>query len=288
MQLPDASSSGSGRQIQTQLNFNPQSSTLSTWQYNAHVAREEITRFIVATDSPICLSENPFFVNMVKTAFCPAYTPVSRSTSRRDILKLYNKINNKLKNEFQNFGNISIALTSDIWACRSKTDFLTVTVHFLEHHWGLQQKLIGFKPLYEKHSAETIYFTILEVLQEYLLTDRVVALTLDNTAANTVTISLFEMKLDPLGEGKFYHQRCACHIINLIVKAGLDAIHSKMEKVRRAIGFIVGGSNKRWQEYVKYCNQEDPPVRPLKLCTDMPIRWNSTYLMLEKALPTAK
>ena len=26
----------------------------------------------------------------------------------------------------------------------------------------------------------------------------------------------------------------------------------------------------------------------MKLCTDMSIRWNSTYLMLEKALPTAK
>ncbi|MGZ7294655.1 hypothetical protein ACXWQW_09505, partial [Streptococcus pyogenes] len=86
----------------------------------------EKARFIIATDSPIRLSENPYFIHMIKTVFCLAYTPVSRSKSRRDILKIYNKINNKLKNEFQNFRNISIALTSDIWACRSKTDFLTI------------------------------------------------------------------------------------------------------------------------------------------------------------------
>ena len=120
-----------------------------------------------------------------------------------------------------------------------KQIFLIVTIHYLDNGWGLQQKLIGFRPLYTEHNVDTIYFTILEVLQEYVLTDRVVALTLDNVAANTATISLFEKRLDPRGEGKFFHQRCACHIFNLIVKAGLEAINSKIKRVRTTIGFII-------------------------------------------------
>lgn len=142
---------------------------------------------------------------MIKNAFCPAFTTVSKGTIRRDILKLYNKVRDQLKIEFEIFRNISIALTLDIWAVRSKTNFFTVTIHYLDHSWHLQQKLLGFRPLYEKHSAKTIYFTSIEVLQEYLLTKRVVALTLDNAATNTSTISLFEKRLDSLGKDNFFH-----------------------------------------------------------------------------------
>jgi hypothetical protein len=35
----------------------------------------------------------------------------------------------------------------------------------------------------------------------------------------------------------FLHQRCACHIINLIVKEALDALKNLIETFRTAISF---------------------------------------------------
>lgn len=44
-----------------------------------------------------------------------------------------------------------------------------------------------------KYSAKTIYVTMIEVLN-YVIIERTVALTLDNVAANAMTISYIEKK----------------------------------------------------------------------------------------------
>ena len=45
-------------------------------------------------------------------------------------------------------------------------------------------------------------------------------------------------KLDPnalLLSGKFVHMRCAAHILNLIVKDGLEVIKEGIEKIRESV-----------------------------------------------------
>ncbi|KAK3188479.1 hypothetical protein Dsin_028040 [Dipteronia sinensis] len=45
-------------------------------------------------------------------------------------------------------------------------------------------------------------------------------------------------------------------------------------------------SNQRIVEFFRYCTSKD--ILPRKFQTDMPVRWNSTYLMLKSALPYAE
>ena len=80
----------------------------------------------------------------------------------------------------------------------------------------------------------------------------------------------------------FLHQRCACHIINLIVKEALAAVNPLIEDFRTTISFM-NSSNQRIAAYKSYCIASG--VRPRKFGLDMDVRWNSTYLMLKHLLP---
>ncbi|KAK2662684.1 hypothetical protein Ddye_001258 [Dipteronia dyeriana] len=60
--------------------------------------------------------------------------------------------------------------------------------------------------------------------ETYEITYRIFSITLDNASVNTSSIALFVARNIPQDGGYFFHQRCACHIINLVVQAGLKQI----------------------------------------------------------------
>ena len=91
------------------------------------------------------------------------------------------------------------------------------------------------------HTAENIFNVILSVLETYEITNRILSITLDNASANTSSISLdnafantssislFVERNIPQDGGYFFHQQCACHIINLVVQAGLKKVSNRVE-----------------------------------------------------------
>ena len=88
--------------------------------------------------------------------------------------------------------------------------------------------------------------------------------------------------LEPVDPSKvnysLVHQRCACHIINLIVKSDLKQFKPYLEDLRSAINFL-NSSNQRIAMFKNYCTAQG--VRPRKFSLDMDVRWNATYLMLK-------
>ena len=78
--------------------------------------------------------------------------------------------------------------------------------------------------------------------------------------------------------GQFFHLRCVCHIINLVVQDGLKHIGPHIEKIRSAILFIAT-SPSRQQDFESMCASFN--VKPRKMKTDIKNRWNSTFLMLK-------
>ena len=65
------------------------------------------------------------------------------------------------------------------------------------------------------------------------------------------------------------YQRCACHIINLIVKDALTALKPWIKKFRIAISFL-NSSNQRIAAHKSYCIATG--VRPRKFQLDMEVR----------------
>ena len=103
-----------------------------------------------------------------------------------------------------------------------------------------------------KHIGEKIAEKIACVVEEFGLIDKVLSVTLDNASSNaeakdTLT-SMFAAYLgcDPSPEPvnpnqrkySLVHQRCAYHIINLIVKSSLKRFKPYTENFRTAINFL--------------------------------------------------
>ena len=86
-----------------------------------------------------------------------------------------------------------------------------------------------------KHTGENIVERVACVVQEFSLIDKVFSVTIDNVSSNAKGMEtltpMFAGYLgsnsapDPSDPNKrkysLVHQRCACHIINLIIKSGL-------------------------------------------------------------------
>ena len=65
------------------------------------------------------------------------------------------------------------------------------------------------------------------------------------------------------------HQRCACYIINLIIKSGMKRLKPYTEDFRTAISFL-NSSNQRIALFKNYCTAQG--LRPRKFGLDIDVR----------------
>jgi hypothetical protein len=102
-------------------------------------------------------------------------------------------------------------------------------------------------------------------------------------------VGLMETRLgatNMLLKGKWLHMRCCAHILNLIVKDGLDIIGTAVSAIRESIAYWVA-TPKRYEKFEKTALDENVELGK-KLQLDCKTRWNSTYIMLGIAIPYRK
>ncbi|KAL0349413.1 UNVERIFIED_CONTAM: hypothetical protein Sangu_1169100 [Sesamum angustifolium] len=88
------------------------------------------------------------------------------------------------------------------------------------------------------HTAEVLADTLVESLMDWNIDRKVSIITVDNCTTNDAMINHLLQKLptkDMLLDGKVLHMRCCAHILNLIVKDGLDIIGSSIERIRDSV-----------------------------------------------------
>jgi hypothetical protein len=98
----------------------------------------------------------------------------------------------------------------------------------------------------------------------------------------TNAMNILTPKFFRYGGSLFLHQRCTCHIINLIIKCRLKCLKHYLAAFRTAISFL-NSSNKCITSYKSYCMAI--MVRPYKFGLDMDVRRNSIHLMLKHLIP---
>ncbi|XP_066361541.1 zinc finger BED domain-containing protein RICESLEEPER 2-like [Miscanthus floridulus] len=248
--------------VQSRLSYNPDGSVYN-WDYKPEVGRSELCRLIAKLDLPLGIGETDAWEEYIVRAHNPRFVKFSRQTTTRDLSKLFNERRNIIKNCVLS-GASSVGLTSDIWSGNAKEDYISVVAHYVTVDWELQKKVFS--------------------------------VTLDNASSNAKAMeTLTPMFAGYLGSEpaptpsdpnkvKYHlvHQRCACHIINLIVKSGLKRFKPYTEDFRTAINFL-NSSNQRIALFNNFCIAKG--VRPRKFGLDMDVRWNATYLMLKHLLP---
>ena len=135
------------------------------------------------------------------------------------------------------------------------------------------------------HTAEVLSDTFMDCLLDWNLDSKMSTLTVDNCTTNDDMINHILDKIpcnSLLLGGKVFHMRCSAHILNLIVKDGLEVISDAIEKVRDSVAYWTA-TPKRDEMFVLVAKQCSIPSTK-KLALDCKTRWNSTYLMLNTAL----
>lgn len=66
---------------------------------------------------------------------------------------------------------------------------------------------------------------IIKVVNDFGLTEKIFAITLDNAASNTSAMNHLSTVLSKYAASWLLHQRCACHILNLIAKCALKHLN---------------------------------------------------------------
>lgn len=136
------------------------------------------------------------------------------------------------------------------------------------------------------HNADVIAEQLYESLVDWNIDEKLTTVTVDNCTTNDKAIELIVEKIGKnklLCEGNKIHMRCSAHILNLIVKDGLDVMKSAIDNVRESVAYWIA-TPKRWEKFEEMAKFKKVKItRRLKL--DCKTRWNSTFIMLDIALP---
>jgi hypothetical protein len=249
------------------LQFNADGSVRS-WDYDSSTARTELCRLIATLDLPLGFGAHPAFERYIRIAHNPRFHAISRTTTTKDFVKVFDQRHILLLDCLKN--SIScVALTSDIWSGNAKEDYISVVAHFVNEDWNLQKRIIAMRLINVSHTAVNIASRIKTVIDEFGLTDKTFSITLDNASANSKAMDILRPKLSGYVGPLLLHQRCACHIINLIVKSGLKHLKTYLEDFRTTMSFL-NASNQRIASYKSYCVAMG--VRPRKFGLDMDVR----------------
>lgn len=249
--------------------------------------RRACARMIVRDELPFSHVEGEGFIKFMKIA-SPKFDPPSRRTISKDIWDIYQMEKEKIR-EFLARNNMRVSLTTDTWTSVQNINYLVLTAHFIDDTWTLHKRILNFAVIPD-HKGKTIGTLVESCLLDWGI-ERVFSIVVDNASSNQVALDYIKEKIGNwnclLLGGSFMHVRCCCHVLNLIVRDGMEELDNSIDAIRNAVKYI-RSSPARLDRFRKCAIREKVEhkggVVPLDVCT----RWNSTYFMLDVAIKYRK
>ena len=87
-------------------------------------------------------------------------------------------------------------------------------------------------------SSKILLKKISQVVEDFCLTNKIFSITLDNASANSRAMNILTPLFSTYVESLLLYQRCACHIINFIVKSNLKRLSQYLDVFHTAISFV--------------------------------------------------
>ncbi|CAI5938012.1 unnamed protein product [Closterium sp. NIES-64] len=186
-----------------------------------------------------------------------------------------------------------LSLSTDIWTSENNVAFMVVTVHRITKDFQLRQHILDFVQLEGSHTASLIAKTLEGILAEWGLTEMLFAVTTDNAENNNKAMRMLAgIQLRARWRGlsspcSTEIVTCIAHVMNIAVQAALkkDVVTEALKRLR-AVCSYVGWSVQRSENFAQQqrilLRRDDAPV--LRLISDSPTRWGSTYDMIVRAL----
>ena len=279
---------------------------------NQQVLKQTLVELIVVRNLPFTVIQWPEF-----HAFCGSLNsiakdalPTSPTTIVTYIQDLYQEQKDIVRKKLQS-AMTSIHLSVDIWTSPNNYLLLGVCAHFIDDLEVLKKALLGLRTV-SGHSGENQWDTLLPILQEYGIINKIGTLTADNSGTNDTlyrTISSFMHTQNIIWDPVIQRLRCQGHIINLAVQDFLfrDSISietisayeeeemngkdlNEKQKKEKQAAFRAMGVLGKLHNIVVYSRSSAARTANFKNIVERMIpldnrtRWNSWYLLLEAAL----
>lgn len=273
---------------QTTISFKPATmgesgGSLVSHSFNQERCRKAVARMCIKDNQPFSIVEDEGFQELMWEANSQFELP-SRWTVARDALSIYQEETQKLKKLLK---NQTVCLTTDTWTSVQNYNYMCLTAHWVDDSWKLRKKILNFCRI-SNHKGVTIGNLVYHCLQEWGITS-VFTITVDNASSNDGAIRRLRTLLkgpNAILDCKYIHLRCCAHIINLVVRDGLEEQNDSICKIRNAVKYLRSSSG-RQESFEKGVEFEKVDCKR-KPCLDVDTRWNSTFLMLETAVEFEK
>ncbi|KAL5711970.1 hypothetical protein ACHQM5_014189 [Ranunculus cassubicifolius] len=254
--------------------------------FNKMVARCETVRYWVHEELPFNKIGKKSFKRWINMTFGPQFKPPCRTTLRNNVIETFNEEKTSLKELFSKVPG-KVSLTSDLWTSNQKIGYMVITAHWISSDWTLQKRIISFVKLPYPHTGKAISEALYAELLSWGLNGKIGSIALDNATNNDSAISILKNLLfgnDGLRRD-LVQLRCNAHVMNLVVKAGLKHVEPSLENIKKSL-LHVSTAPTKLQKFHEACDFLS--MKNKTLAVDVDTRWDSTYLMLEAALPYRK
>lgn len=242
-----------------------------------------LVKMICLDFQPLSVVENKGFQEytrklqemVLKTENIPYKLPNRKTLTNTLVKSEYNK---EIKNLREMLKVVQyVAITSDAWTSDSTKSFLTVTAHFVFND-TLHSWVLATREMSERHTAENVALKIKEVIDEFGITSKVVAVVTDNAS------NMKKCVTDCLNKTHFPTFPCTAHTLNLVVNTAINdslIVKNTIKKCRKIVAHFKHSCNA--SEALKQC-QERLGLSVLKLKQDVETRWNSVTIMFERLI----
>ena len=230
----------------------------------------------IKDNKPFSIVEDEGFVEFLWD-LNPRFKLPSRWTVARDCLKVYAEEAKVIKKLLK---GQRVSLTTDTWTSIQNINYMCLTAHWVDDNWKLVKKILNFCQI-SSHKGETIGKLVYACLAKWGI-DRVFTVTVDNASSNEGAIRYLKKQLKGPGailDCVYMHLRCCAHVINPLVKDGLEDQHKSVVRIRKAVRYV-RSSPARLKKFEE-CVEKEKIKCEKKVNLDVDTRWNSTYLMLE-------
>uniref|UniRef100_A0A3Q7GTL7 hAT-like transposase RNase-H fold domain-containing protein n=1 Tax=Solanum lycopersicum TaxID=4081 RepID=A0A3Q7GTL7_SOLLC len=248
---------GGSNIVQSVLNMSNPASQSTHRTYSKEKDRRELAKMVVVCGLLFSFPSHPGFVHYIRKLYNPDYEGIPRNTIKSDLFKYKKEYSHFLCCLFAYYDS-RLSITSDMGRSPSGNDYFTLSVHWIDHEWNMQKRILAYKYVEETKTSSYIASKVGSILQYYEICDKIMIVTLDNASNNLRDVNYFKIRHCPIENGCF-HIKCAAHVYNLIVK----------------------DVKARVTEFKNRCNECELAYRkiPKEICT----RWNSLFEMLQVA-----
>ncbi|CAD6918446.1 unnamed protein product [Tilletia controversa] len=233
-----------------------------------------LQRWIVRDQQSLSVVAHPDFRAFLSAA-AGGYDPPSRYVLTNKIRNDYEDMKVVIKGYMRSLPG-KIALTTDGWTAANGDQFLSLTAHWIGKDWTIGSLLLDFPPFPVPHTAENGANLITRALLEFGIDKKISACVTDNTPSAFNITTILKQRFGP---SSMLPGRCAAHLINLVVKHGLnDADRDVIFAPCRSFVNLILRSKPTENALREACKVRGitfkvPP-------TVMDVRWNSTYKQL--------